>query len=187
MGDRGVYDLAVIGAGSAGFSAAITAAELGTRVALVRHGTIGGTCVNTGCVPSKNLIRATEALHHAAAAARFGGIGVKARIEDWRAVKRGKDALVSALRQAKYIDLLPAYDSVAYFEGWARFSGDGLVVNGKLMDAGKVIITTGASPALPLIPGIERVPYLTSTTALDLERLARSLLVIGGGYIGCEL
>src|SRR5260370_4551843 len=117
------YDLAVIGAGSAGFSAAITAAELGTRVALVRHGTIGGTCVNTGCVPSKNLIRATEALHHAAAAARFGGIGVKARIEDWRAVKRGKDALVSALRQAEQNRPLPAHATLRQFQGVAPVPG----------------------------------------------------------------
>ena len=63
-----------------------------------------GTCVNTGCVPSKNLIRATEGLHHAAAEVRFGGINAEARVEDWRAVKRGKDALVSKLRQAKYVD-----------------------------------------------------------------------------------
>ena len=74
MRGQGRYDLAVIGAGSAGFSAAITAAELGASVALVDHGKIGGTCVNIGCVPSKNLIRATEALHHAATVARFGGI-----------------------------------------------------------------------------------------------------------------
>ncbi len=138
-------------------------------------------------MPSKNLIRATEGLHYAAAAARFGGIHAEARVEDWQAVKRGKDALVSSLRQAKYIDLLPAYDSVAYFKGRARFSGGGVVVDGKLVDAGKVIIATGASPALPPIPGIEAAPFLTSTTALELERLPRSLLVIGGGYIGCEL
>ncbi len=181
------YDLAIIGAGSAGFSAAITAAELGARVALIGHGTIGGICVNTGCVPSKNLIRATEALHHAAAAARFGGIRAEARCEDWRAVVRGKDALVSSLRQAKYLDLLPVYNTVAYLESWARFSGGGVVVDGKLVDAGKMIITTGASPALPPLPGIERVHHLTSTTALELERLPQSLLVIGGGYIGCEL
>jgi mercuric reductase len=86
MPDRGPYDLAIIGAGSAGFSAAITAAELGARVALIGHGTIGGTCVNTGCVPSKNLIRATEELHHAVTAARFGGIRAEARVEDWRAL-----------------------------------------------------------------------------------------------------
>jgi mercuric reductase len=187
MRDREVYDLAIIGAGSAGFSAAITAAELGARVALIGYGTIGGTCVNTGCVPSKNLIRATEALHHAATAARFGGIGAEARVEDWRALMRGKDALVSSLRQAKYVDLLPAYNTVAYFEGLARLSDGGVAVNGSVLGAYKVIIATGASPALPPIPGIERVPHLTSTTALELDRLPRSLLVIGGGYIGCEL
>jgi len=78
MGDQRLYDLAVIGAGSAGFSAVITAAEIGARVALIGHGTIDGTCVNTGCVPSKILIRATEALHQARAATRFAGISVKA-------------------------------------------------------------------------------------------------------------
>ena len=187
MPARGLYDLAVIGAGSAGFSAAITAAELGARVALIGHGTIGGTCVNTGCVPSKNLIRATEPLHCAAAAARFGGIRGEARVEDWPVVKRGKDALVDALRRAKYIDLLPAYDSIAYIEGRARFSDGGIIVGGRPLKTDKVIVATGASPALPPIRGIEGVPYLTSTTALDLERLPRSLLVIGGGYIGCEL
>jgi len=187
MRDQGRYELAVIGAGSAGFSAAITAAELGTRVALIGHGTIDGTCVNTGCVPSKNLIRATEALHQARAATRFAGISVKASVEDWRTVMRGKDALVNSLRRPKYIDLLPAYDTIAYIEGWARLSESGIAVDGRLLSVDKVIIATGASPALPPIPGIEGVPYLTSTMALDLQRLPRSLLVIGGGYIGCEL
>ena len=146
MPDRGPYDLAIIGAGSAAFSAAITAAELGARVALVGYGTIGGTCVNTGCVPSKNLIRATEALHHAATAARFGGIRAAACVEDWHAVVRGKDALVSSLRQAKYIELLPAYNTVAYFKGRARLSDGGVAVKGSVLGAGRVIITTGASP-----------------------------------------
>src|SRR5712691_1569030 len=98
------YDLVIVGAGSAGFSAAITAAELGAHVALIGHGTIGGTCVNVGCVPSKNLIRATESLHHAAAAARFRGIRTEGYVEDWQAVVRHKDELVSTLRQAKYLD-----------------------------------------------------------------------------------
>jgi mercuric reductase len=187
MRDHGFYDLAVIGAGSAGFSAAITAAELGAGVALIGHGTIGGTCVNTGCVPSKNLIRATEALHHAAAATRFCGIRAESRVEDWRTVVRGKDALVSSLRQGKYIDLLPAYHGIAYLEGRARLSDGGVAVNGSLFRTDKVIIAAGASPGLPPIPGIQSVPYLTSATALDLEQLPRSLLVIGGGYIGCEL
>src|SRR5262249_61997537 len=94
------YDLAVIGAGSAGFSAAITAAELGAHVALIGHGTIGGTCVNIGGVPSKNLIRATETLHHAKAASRFDGLRGEGRGGGWRAVVRHKDALGSSLPPA---------------------------------------------------------------------------------------
>lgn len=183
----GQYDLVIIGAGSAGFSAAITAAELGAHVALIGDGTIGGTCVNTGCVPSKNLIRATESIHHAEAASRFEGISATARIQDWRAVVRHKDDLVATLRQTKYIDLLPNYNTVAYSEGRAGLVDGCVAVNDKLVQAGKVIIATGASPALPPIPGFNSVPYLTSTTALELERLPQSLLVIGGGYIGCEL
>lgn len=181
------YDLAVIGAGSAGFSAAITAAEMGAQVALVGTGTIGGTCVNIGCVPSKTLIRATETLHQAGAARRFSGISGSARIDDWSAVVRQKDDLVSSLRQAKYIDLLPAYNGILYREGKARLAEGGAKIDGEPLAAGKVIVTTGARPAIPAIPGIETIPYLTSTTALDLNTLPRSLLVIGGGYIGAEL
>ena len=84
-GGDGGFDLAVVGAGSAGFSAAITAADQGANVALIGHGTIGGTCVNIGCVPSKTLIRAAETLHNARAAARFAGIAAEAAVVDWRA------------------------------------------------------------------------------------------------------
>jgi mercuric reductase len=181
------YDLAVVGAGSAGFSAAITAAEKGARVALIGHGTIGGTCVNIGCVPSKNLIRATEALHHTKAASRFAGIHAEGHVDDWRAVIGQKDELVTSLRQAKYIDLLPSYNTVAYLEGRALLTDRGIDVDGNLVNAGKIIIATGASPSLPPIPSMAGVPYLTSTSALEIERLPKSLLVIGGGYIGCEL
>ncbi|GIX11802.1 mercury(II) reductase [Elioraea sp.] len=184
---NGGYDIAVIGAGSAGFSAAITAAEQGARVALIGHGTIGGTCVNTGCVPSKTLIRAAEALHQAEAASRFKGIRAGAWLEDWRAVLRQKNELVASLRQAKYVDLLPSYNTIAYLEGWARFENGGVTVDGVPVRSDKVIVTTGASPSLPPIPGIDSVPYLTSMTALELETLPRSLIVLGGGYIGCEL
>src|SRR6516165_3643416 len=187
MRDQAPHDLAIIGAGSAGFSAAISAAELGANVALIGHGTIGGTCINVGCVPSKTIIRATETLHQAQAASRFAGIRAEGRITDWRAVVRQKNELVSSLRQAKYLDLLPHYNTVAYREGRARLMRDSVTVDGEPIRAGKVIIATGAAPAVPAIPGIETIPYLTSTTALELERLPKSLLVIGGGYIGCEL
>jgi mercury(II) reductase len=185
--DSGRYDIAVIGAGSAGFSAAITAAEQGAQVALIGAGTIGGTCVNIGCVPSKALIRATETLHNARAAARFAGIAARAEINDWRATIRQKDELVASLRQAKYTDLLPAYDNVTYREGAARLVASGVEVGGAHLSAERIIIATGARPGLPTIAGIESVPCLTSTTALELEDLPRSLIVIGGGYIGAEL
>ena len=181
------YDLAVIGAGSAGFSAAITAAEQGAQVALIGHGTIGGTCVNVGCVPSKTMIRAAEALHGARAARRFPGLAGEAHVADWRSLIAAKDDLVSSLRQKKYTDLLPSYNGIGYLEGAARLSDSGVTVNGDAVRADKVIIATGASPSVPDIPGVKDVPYLTSTTALELAELPRSLLVIGGGYIGCEL
>lgn len=184
---KGGYDLAVIGAGSAGFSAAITAAEQGANVALIGYGLIGGTCVNVGCVPSKTMIRAAEALHGAGAASRFAGLAGEAHLTDWRALIGAKDDLVGTLRQKKYVDLLPEYNGIAYMEGAARLNGAGVLVNDSPVAAGKIIVATGASPVIANIPGIENIPYLTSTTALELDQQPRSLLVIGGGYIGCEL
>ena len=181
------YDIAVIGAGSAGFSAAITAAEAGASVALIGHGTIGGTCVNVGCVPSKTMIRATESIHQAQAAKRFSGIEASANILDWKAVNNQKDELVTSLRQAKYADLLPSYNKIAYIEGVAQLEDGGVLVDGALIRANKVIVATGASPVPPTIDGMDSVPYLTSTEALDFKTLPKSLLIIGGGYIGCEL
>lgn len=185
--ENGHYDLAVIGAGSAGFSAAITAAEQGANVALIGHGTIGGTCVNVGCVPSKTMIRAAEALHGARAASRFAGLAGEARVIDWRQLIAAKDDLVATLRQKKYIDLLPEYNGVAYLAGQARLTGKGVTVNGNDIATDRIIIATGSSPAAPDIPGLADVPWLTSTTALELTEQPRSLLVVGGGYIGCEL
>jgi mercury(II) reductase len=186
-GAGGSYDLAVIGAGSAGFAAMIAASEQGAQVALIGHGTIGGTCVNVGCVPSKTLIRAAEAVHQARAASRFAGIRGDAAVADWRALVAQKDELVGDLRQAKYADLLPAYNGVAYLEGRARLTSEGVAVDGEALKAAKVIIATGARPAVPAIPGIDEAGYLTSTGALALAELPDSLLVVGGGYIGCEL
>ena len=186
-GEGGTFDLAVIGAGSAGFSAAITGAESGADVALIGHGVIGGTCVNVGCVPSKALIRAAHSLHQARAASRFSGIASEARLDEWRALIAQKDDLVAGLRQGKYIDVLPKYNTIAYMEGPALIGAEGIAVNGDMIQAGKIVVTTGSSPVPPSIPGIGDVPYLTSTTAMELDRLPGSLLVIGGGYVGVEL
>jgi len=181
------FDLVVVGAGSAGFSAAITAAELGARVALVGHGTIGGTCVNIGCVPSKALIRAADALHQAGRATRFAGIEAVARLADWRALMAQKDELVEHLRRTKYADLLSAWPGITYVEGAARLGADGVQVDGIHLRGDRVVITTGARPAVPALDGLANVPFLTSTSALGLEALPRSLLVIGGGFIGVEM
>ncbi|MGX9855483.1 mercury(II) reductase [Limimaricola variabilis] len=182
------YDLAVIGAGSAGFSAAITAAEAGARVALIGHGTIGGTCVNVGCVPSKALIRAVESLHHARAASRFDGLEAEARVTDWAATVAQKQALVEELRGAKYADVLSRYDGIDYIEGRARFDADGqLTVDGDVFPAARMIIATGSRPHVPQIPGIEAVETLDSTSALEMTALPASMLVLGAGYIGVEL
>jgi len=182
------YDLAVVGAGSAGFSAAITAAETGARVALVGHGTIGGTCVNVGCVPSKAMIRAGEAIHGANHARRFPGLSGEAHVEDWARLARAKDDLVNDLRQKKYADLLPEYEGVDYFEeGPARLVDGGVAVGERIIRAPKIIIATGGRPALPPIEGIDTVSTLDSTELLDLKTLPKSLIFIGGGYVGSEL
>ncbi len=185
---KGRYGLVVVGAGSAGFSAAMTAAEQGAQVALIGYGTIGGSCVNVGCVPSKALIRAAEAVHHAnAASTRFEGVQGEARVVDWRAQVAQKDALVEGLRQAKYADLLPAYNNVAYHEGQARLVEGGVEACGQRFMADRIIIATGTRPTLPAIPGIAEVSALDSTAALALTELPRSMIVLGGGYIGAEL
>jgi len=187
MGD-GRFDLIVVGAGSAGFSAAITAAEQGAQVALIGHGTIGGTCVNIGCVPSKTIIRAVETVHHAnAAPRRFAGMEASGRVADWAAQVAQKNALVAGLRQAKYADLLPAYNTITYQEGAARLIEGGVEVGGQELRSARVLITTGARPSIPAIPGLAALKPLDSTTALAMTYLPRSLIVVGGGYIGAEL
>ncbi len=193
MSDRGStpgksgFDFAVIGAGSAGFSAAITASEADARVALIGHGTIGGTCVNVGCVPSKTMIRAAEAVHAANAAKRFDGLAGEAHVSDWRRLIAAKDELVGGLRQKRYVELLKQYANVSYIEGEARLAEGGVNVAGDLIRVPKILIATGARPGVPPIPGLDKVAFLTSTSLLDLETLPKSLIVIGGGFIGAEL
>lgn len=183
--------LLVIGGGSAGFSAAITAAESGAHVVIAGHGTIGGTCVNTGCVPSKTMIRAMEAVHHANAAKRFDGVKGTAEVFNWKALVAQKQSLVDELRKAKYEDVLPSYPNISYVDmkNKARFTGNGTEVDidGVFYHPKKIVIATGSSSVLPPINGIQSVSALDSTSALELETLPKSLLVIGGGVIGVEL
>lgn len=180
-------DLLIIGGGSAGVAAAIRGAELGREVTLVEAGTIGGTCVNVGCVPSKTLLAAMARYEHAADQP-FDGVSTSAGRLAWSRVVAQKEALVAQLRQEKYVDVLAHYPSIRLVRGEARFVDDERVAVGeKLYHPGTTIIATGARPAIPPIPGLDTVPYLDSTAALALRAVPDSLVVIGGGAIGVEL
>lgn len=182
-----VLDLAIVGGGSAGFAAAIRAADLGASVAMIEGGTLGGTCVNVGCVPSKALIRAAEVFHRAGRHA-FAGIRAKLKRPDFGAIVKQKDELVAELQQAKYRDVLAAYPSVRLVKGKANFRDDGtLLVDGKPFGARKVILAMGASPWAPPIPGLDSTPHLTSTEALSLPELPKTLIAIGGAAVGLEI
>jgi len=185
-GPKESYDLAIVGAGSAAFAASIRARDLGARVAMVEARTIGGTCVNVGCIPSKAVLRASEA-HYEAAHQGFAGITTRAGAPDLAAVVEQKDELVAALRQEKYADLVDVY-GFDFIKGKARFPGTAeLAVDGRPLRADRFLIATGASPWAPPIPGLQETGYLTSTTALELKELPRSLAVIGGNAIGREM
>ena len=189
------YDLAIIGSGGGAFAAAIRATTLGKSVVMIERGTLGGTCVNTGCVPSKALIAAADARHSAADAAdRFPGIATTAGPVDMPALIAGKQALVESLRGEKYADVADSY-------GWAVRRGDAafagtpdapvLQVAGddgstETIEAGHYLVATGSRPWAPPIDGLDQTGYLTSTTAMELTELPESLLVLGGGYVALE-
>jgi len=180
------YDLLVLGAGSAAFAAAIRARDTGYRVALAEAATLGGTCVNVGCIPSKALL-AAGAAYWAAGHPRFAGITASAGPVDLAALAAQKDELVAVLRQEKYADLVGAY-GFEVLPGHAAFTGpDTVTVAGRVIRPGAALIATGASPAAPPIPGLAEAGYLASTTALDLKHVPERLTVIGASAVGLEL
>jgi len=182
------FDLVIVGGGSAGFAAAIKGAERGARLALVEGGTLGGTCVNVGCVPSKTLIRAAEALHRRVHHG-FRGIPSTDGRPDWPTVRAGKDALVTELRQGKYWNVLYAYPSITLFQERAVLAARNQVrlASGRTLVAPRIVVTTGASPWAPPIPGLAESGFLDSASAMTLERLPESLIVVGASAVGLEL
>lgn len=183
----GDMHLAIIGGGSAAFSAAIKASDLGSRVTLINDRLpIGGTCVNVGCVPSKTLLRAAEALHRAQRTS-FAGLSVHGSITDFSALIEQKRGLVHELRQKKYIDLAAGLPNVRLLSGRASLvDARTIAVNGEVITADRIILATGAAPAVPAIPGLSEVGFLTNETLFELTTLPESLIVLGAGYVGLE-
>jgi mercuric reductase len=179
------YDLAIVGSGGGAFAAAIAAHRMGLRVAMIEHGTVGGTCVNIGCIPSKALLAAAEARHRAGLR-RVPGIRTEAGPVDLPALIAGKRKIVESMRQEKYIDLAAEY-GFELVHGNATFAeGPALDVDGQRVEAAHYLVATGADPRIPDIPGLAESGYLTSTTAMELNHLPESVLVIGGGYVALE-
>lgn len=146
--DEADFDLLIIGSGSAAFSAAIKASEYGAKVGMIERGTVGGTCVNIGCVPSKTLLRAAE-INYSAKTNPFLGLKTSAQEVDLAALIKQKDELVSELRNQKYINLIEEY-GIILIEGEAVFINENQIdVNGKTLSAKRFLIATGASPSIP--------------------------------------
>ena len=180
------FDLAVIGAGAAGLSVTAVAAQLGLRVALIERDRMGGDCLNFGCVPSKALLAASHAAQAARAASRFGVHLPEPEI-DWGAVREHLDGVIAAIvptdSEARFRAL-----GATVLRGEARFAApDALVVEGRRLDARRIVIAAGSTAAVPPIPGLHRVPYLTNTTIFALPRRPEHLLILGGGPVGLEL
>jgi len=184
------FDLVIIGSGSAAFAAVIAAREAGRSVAMVEEGTLGGTCVNVGCVPSKFFIRAAE-LQHQAAGSAFRGLRTNADPPDQRALVQQKRALVESLRTAKYSSVLESYAPVALIAGRGRLErakdGIDVLVGDRRLRAGKVLVATGSRPWRPNVEGLDEVELWTSTEALDAEEIPSSVVVLGGGVVGLEM
>jgi mercuric reductase len=181
-----LFDLVIIGSGSAAFAAALKASEHDAKIAMIERGTIGGTCVNVGCVPSKNLLHAGE-LRYYDSNRNFPGIRPGRTTLDFRKVIEQKDQIVRGLRKEKYSDVLKSLPSAKLFRGKASFvSKTRLKVDGINVDGRKFILASGSSPRIPQIPGIDKVDYLTNVEALSLRDRPDSMVILGGRALGLE-
>ncbi len=185
-------NIAIIGSGSASFACAIRAAERGARVTIIEQGTLGGTCVNTGCVPSKILIRAAGIAHNAHSHP-FQGVETHSPQIDRRRLVAQQQARVEELRKEKYQRVLEGNPAIHLLRGRARFKSARLLTvqsaegGEREVPADRVLIATGASPAVPALPGLSGTPFWTSTEALVAEEIPAYLIVLGGSVVGLEL
>ena len=187
------YDFVIIGGGAAGFSAAVKYSELTrgeSRIALINHGPLGGTCVNVGCIPSKRLHHIAKKIHELRSI-DIPGVEISPTPPDIKRVMEDVRNLVKYMRRGKYEDLLMKFDNIDHIIGKAYFrspheivveNGSELIIRGR-----KILIATGSRPAIPNIPGLESVGYYTSNSIWSLDKDINSMLIIGAGAIGLEL
>jgi mercuric reductase len=193
------FDLVILGSGSAAFAAALHAEELGKTAVMTEFRTVGGTCVNRGCLPSKNLIEAARLVHEAAHP-RYPGLSPVHMPFSWMDLVTQKDEIVTEYRTHKYENLLDHPERIQVVSGQAQFLSDHEVAvqstaGPRRLVGDQILIATGSLPAVPAVPGISAVPYLTSDLLsssddpweTELREQPRSLLILGGGYIALEL
>lgn len=184
------FDIVILGSGSTAFAAAIRAAELGKTAAMTENRTLGGTCVNRGCLPSKNLIAAAGIIHDAAHP-RYPGIEpARMRFSVPELVKQ-KDEVVAYYREKKYQSIVG--DRISVFEGSVRFvERNAVEVGDARLEAERFLVATGSTPYVPVLEGLDKVPFLTSDLLssredMELKERPESLTILGGGYIALEL
>ena len=184
------YDLVILGSGSTAFSAALRAQELGKTSVMTEERITGGTCVNRGCLPSKNLIEAAKIIHDARHP-RYPGLTPAELKLNFRELIAQKDDVIHGYRKKKYESLVGGQFSIE--EGHAEFLDDHTItVGGKRLTGEKILIASGSRPVAPAIEGLDQVPYLTSDLLtndepMELWELPRSLIILGAGYVALEL
>jgi pyruvate/2-oxoglutarate dehydrogenase complex dihydrolipoamide dehydrogenase (E3) component len=180
------YDAIIIGTGQSGPALARRLVAAGSKVAIIERKLFGGTCVNTGCTPTKTLIASAYAAHIARRAADYGVTIAGAVKVDMKAVKARKDAVVAPSHNGVERSLKTLAGCTVY-EGHGRFVAEKkVVVNGSELTADRIFINVGARAAIPPIPGLDRVPYLTNSSMMDIDFLPPHLVILGGSYIGLE-
>lgn len=179
-------DLCVIGAGSAGLSVAAIAASLGAQVVLVEKGPMGGECLNAGCVPSKALLAAAHRAYAMREAGRFGVAGGEPSVDFARVHRHVKETIAGIAP----MDSAERYRAmgVRVIQAEARFTGaETVLAGGQAIQARRFVVATGSRPAIPPIPGLDGMAYLTNETIFDLDEKPDHLVVVGGGAVGVEI
>jgi pyruvate/2-oxoglutarate dehydrogenase complex dihydrolipoamide dehydrogenase (E3) component len=180
------FDAIIVGAGQAGPTLASRLTAAGWKVALAERERFGGTCVNTGCTPTKAMVASAKAAHTLRTATEYGLEAVGEVKVDLAKVKARKDAIVEKSRTSLET-WLEKMDGCTLFHGTARFlSPQSMQVGDDVLEAPHIFLNVGARPAHPAIEGIDQVPYLTSSTILDLAELPTHLIIVGGSYVGLE-